>query len=485
MSVYTAPDVYIEDVKSNTQSIAQMSSSIGAMLGATRSGRTDVAQLVTSWSDFVDKYANGLESPFLANSYLPYAVYGFFTNGGSQLYIGRVVSDSATFASAEGTVLNLEASSEGVWGNDLTVKITKSVDYDDGTSGGVKNLEFDVLVTLGNSDSSKITGVYFDTIVDAILNDTKAGNWFADVNLVASDALSEETITLSGGKDGIDDLLDIDYENALSLFDEFIDDITMVAVPGIETDATRSAVLSYCDKNKRFPIISMPVGSTDEEIRVYRKGISSDYGAMPVPWGAMTDPLTGKNKLISPEGHYMGVCSRIIEARGAFKAPAGTEAVVRGFNEMERAINKETSKLLNPLGVVCLMTRPNYGICVWGARGLNSSDPTMKYVSDHFLNIKIRRELYAGTMYAMFEPNDESLWKRVYTTCSNYLRKLHESGAFKGSGEGDAWYVICDETNNKEETINDGYLYIDIGYAPVKPSEFVVIRLAHSIDSAE
>ena len=107
----------------------------------------------------------------------------------------------------------------------------------------------------------------------------------------------------------------------------------------------------------------------------------------------------------------------------------------------------------------------------------------MKYVSDHFLNIKIRRELYAGTMYAMFEPNEPSLWKKVYTTCSNYLENLRMQGAFKGSGEGDAWFVVCDETNNSDQTIDEGYLYVDIGYAPVKPSEFVVIRLAHSIDS--
>ena len=480
---YTAPDVYIEDVKSSSQPISQLSSSTGAMLGATRSGKTGSLQLVTSWSDFISKYANGLDTPFLENSYLPYAVYGFFINGGSKLYVGRVVSNSASFASAEGTVLRAEAISEGSWANDLSIEIVKSEDYDDGKESSVENLEFDVIVTLGNSDSTKITGVYIDTIVDSILKDSKAGKWLGDVSLVNDSALSEETIELAGGVDGVNDLKDSDYIDALTMLDDFVDEITLISVPGVETNSTRDAVLSYCDKHKRFPIISVPVGSTAEEVRAYRKKISSDYGALPYPWGCLTDPLTGKDKLIPPEGHYMGVCSRIIESRGAFKAPAGTEATIRGFNDMETVITKEISGLLNPLGVVCLMTRPNYGICVWGARGLNSSDPKMRYVSDHLLNIKIRRELYAGTMFAMFEPNDEPLWKRCYTTCANYLEKLRAQGAFKGSGEGDAWYVVCDESNNTKQTIEDGYLYIDIGYAPVKPAEFVVIRLAHSIDA--
>ena len=479
---YQAPDVYIEDVKSGSQSISQLSASIGAMIGATRSGVVGVPTLVTSWTDFVNKFANGLDTPFISTSYLPYAVYGFFKNGGKQVYITRVAHSTKAKATKEGTNLTVTAKNEGSWGNDLKVKIVKNEDWVTDT-----NEEFDVTVELGSSASTTIKSVFTDTIVDAILNDSKAKQWIGSVslNIETSVALTEETITLEGGVDGISDLVDTDYVDALSSFDQVIEEITMVAIPGVTTPAVRDGLLSYCDNNKVFPIITAPMGSTIEEAKLLRKSTSAIYGAMPYPWGIMTDPLTNKEKTVPPEGHYMGVCARIIESRGVFKAPAGTEATLRGFISMEISLSKSDCEILNPVGVVCLLTRRNYGLVVWGARGLNSSDSTMRYVSDHFLNINIRKSLYEGTQFAVFEPNEPNLWIGVKSACKAFLENLLAQGAFKGNGEGDAYYVVCDESNNTDATINEGYLNIEIGYAPVKPSEFVVIKLAHSIESAD
>ena len=107
----------------------------------------------------------------------------------------------------------------------------------------------------------------------------------------------------------------------------------------------------------------------------------------------------------------------------------------------------------------------------------------MRYVSDHLLNINIRKSLYEGTQFAIFEPNNEDLWVGVKSVIRNFLENLRMQGAFKGNGEGDAYYVVCDDSNNTEDSIADGYLNIEVGYAPVKPTEFVVIKLAHSIES--
>ena len=479
---YQAPDVYIEDSKSGSQSISQASASVGAMIGATRSGEIGVPTLVTSWTDFINKFANGLDTPFISTSYLPYAVYGFFANGGKQLYINRVAHSTAKKASKEGTNLTVTAISEGTWGNDITLKIVKSADW-----VSESNEEFDVEVSIGSSVSTLVKGVFTDTIADAILNDSKAKNWLENVvvNIEPTVALTEETITLDGGVDGVSDLTDSDYVNALTNLDEVIEEIVMVAIPGVTTTTVRDGLLSYCDNNKVFPIITAPVGSSVSEVKALRKSISSQYGAMPYPWGILTDPLTNKDKVVPPEGHYMGVCARIITNRGVHKAPAGTEATLRGFNSMEISLSKADCEILNPVGVICLLTRRNYGLVVWGVRGLNSSDTTMRYVSDHFLNINIRKSLYEGTQFAVFEPNDESLWIGVKSTCKAFLETLRAKGAFKGKGEGDAYYVVCDSSNNTEATIKEGILNIEIGYAPVKPSEFVVIKLAHSIESAE
>ena len=478
---YQAPDVYIEDVKSGSQSITQVSASVGAMLGATRSGSVGVATLVTSWTDFINKFANGLDTPFISSSYLPYAVYGFFANGGKQLYVGRVAHSTAKKASKEGTNLTVTAKSEGTWGNDVKVVISKNEDWVSET-----NEEFDVEVSVGSS-STKIKGVKTPTIVDSILSDSKASMWIDSVtlNIEESNALTEETITLDGGLDGISDLADSDYVDSLSCFNEVIEEITMVSIPGVTTPTVRDGLLSYCDNNKVFPIITAPMGSTVEEAKTLRKSISSQYGAMPFPWGVLTDPLTGKDKTVPPEGHYMGVCARILTSRGVYKAPAGTEATVRGFTSMELNLSKSDCEILNPVGVVCILTRRNYGLVVWGARGLNSSDTTMRFVSDHFLNINIRKSLYEGTQFAVFEPNGESLWIGVKSTCKAFLEELYSQGAFKGNGEGSSYYVVCDASNNTDATINEGYLNIEVGYAPKKPGEFVVIKLAHSIESAE
>ena len=96
----------------------------------------------------------------------------------------------------------------------------------------------------------------------------------------------------------------------------------------------------------------------------------------------------------------------------------------------------------------------------------------------------IKKSLYNGTQFAVFEPNNEALWNRLDTACRAFLESLRQEGALKGEPE-QAYYVVVNETNNPEASINAGILNIEVGYAPVKPAEFVVIKLAHSIESAE
>ena len=151
---------------------------------------------------------------------------------------------------------------------------------------------------------------------------------------------------------------------------------------------------------------------------------------------------------------------------------------------MEYQLTPSQISSLNPLGVICVTSKPNAGIVVWGARSLNSSDTTMRYVTDGMLNLHIKKSLKDGTQFAVFEPNDETLWARVQATCKSFLENLRASGALKGDKE-QAYYVTVDSTNNTDDTVANGELHIEVGYAPVKPAEFVVIRLAHSIATAE
>lgn len=473
---YKAPGVYVQDVVSGSQSITQASSSVGILIGVTRSGVVGVAQKIGSWTEFIAKYANGLDTPFLENSYLPYAVHGFFTNGGKELYIGSVKKGAikATKTSTTNSI-TATASNEGTWGNDLKVSIKKSAEYEE------TNKTFDVTIALGTNDSVVISDVTLETIKDAVLTNSKAKQWVGEFSIAeATEALAEEEFTLAGGTDG-SELTDSDYVDALSMID-VLDDVTMVAIAGQTSKVVNDAILAYCDNNGLFPIIDMPMGTTAEEAKAYRKSISAFTGAVPHPWGKMNDPLTNTLKLVPTAGHVMGVYARTIENVGIHKAPAGVDANVRGFVEMEYQLTPTQIGTLNPIGVICITSRPNAGIVLWGARSLNSKDSTMRYVTDGLLNLNIKKSIYDGTQFAVFEPNDEQLWAKVQATCKAFLETLRTSGALKGSAE-EAYYVVVDETNNTDDTVAEGQLNVEIGYAPVKPAEFVIIKLAHSIVS--
>lgn len=478
MATYNSPGVYIKDVKSGSQTIAQTSASVGAMIGATRSGLVGVAQLVTSFTEFINLYANGLDTPFMSNSALAYAVHGFFTNGGQQLYIGRVASKTAkkSHISTESGI-NVTAKYEGAWGNDITITIKKSADWVD-----TENEIFDVTVAIGTGDKVIVSEVTIDTIVSAVMSNTKISNWIEEFTLEAETytKIVEETFTLTGGADGVDDLTDADYTKALEMLDLVASEVTLVSIPAQTSKVVNDSLMSYCDDKGLFPILDMPMGSTVKETKDYRKSVSAQGGCLVYPWGKMNDPLTNSLKLVPACGHVMGVYARTIEERGIHKAPAGVDASVRGFVEMETPLTQADIELLNPVGVVCITSRPNVGIVIWGARAL-TNDPTMKYVSDVLINQYIKRNLYNGTQFAVFEPNTEVLWNTITATCKAFLETLRTQGALKGEAE-EAYYVTCDASNNTDLSVNDGELNIEIGYAPVKPAEFVIIKLAHTIE---
>lgn len=477
MPSYNAPGVYVQDMVSGSQSITQASSSIGILIGVTRSGIVGVAQKIGSWTEFIAKYANGLDTPFLENSYLPYAVHGFFTNGGKELYIGSVKKQAVKATKTSTTnAITATASTEGVWGNQISISVKKSADYDVDTYPA-----FDVTVAVGTNDSATVTDCLLADISANVMDNSKIKAWLSAFSVSAdTETLAEETFTLENGSDG-SALSDSDYVNALSMID-ILDDVTMVAIPGQTSKVVNDAIMSYCDNNGLFPILDMPMGSTAEATKAYRKSISAWTGALAHPWGKMNDPLTDTLKTVPTAGHVMGVYARVIENRGIHKAPAGTDAVVRGFVEMEYPLTPANISTLNPIGVICICSRPNAGIVLWGARSLNSTDSTMRYVTDGLLNLNIKKSLYDGTQFAVFEPNDESLWSRVQATCKAFLETLRTSGALKGTAD-EAYYVTVDATNNTDATIAEGQLNIEIGYAPVKPAEFVIIKLAHSIEA--
>lgn len=202
------------------------------------------------------------------------------------------------------------------------------------------------------------------------------------------------------------------------------------------------------------------------------------------PWGKVVDPLSknGSLRACPPSGHVMGIFSRTDKDRGVHKAPAGEEAVVRGFVELCVKLTPNHVDLLNPKGINCIVAKPNKGIIVWGARSVNP-DPAKRYVSDVRYDLMIKKSLYEGTQWAIFEPNDALLLDRVTTSLASFLDLQWRNGALLGNEPEQAYYVKCDEELNDDASRNSGMLIAEVGYAKKKPAEFVIIRIVQKSQS--
>ena len=244
--------------------------------------------------------------------------------------------------------------------------------------------------------------------------------------------------------------------------------------------AIASALVGYCDtRNDCFAIVDAPQGADLEAVKSFRETLGGTNGAVYYPWGKIADPI-GRNaksmKVCPPSGHIMGIYARIDSNRGVYKAPAGEECVVRGFADLETVLALGSVDILNPLGINCIIAKPNKGIIVWGARSL-ASDPAKRYVSDVRYDLMVRQSLYEGTQWAVFEPNDENLWEKVDTSLRSFLDTQWRSGALRGSTEDEAYYVKCDSELNDDTAISNGQLVAEVGYAKQKPAEFVIIKI--------
>lgn len=482
MSEYLRPDVYVEEIASGEKPIQALSTSTGAMIGITARGEEGTPVLVTSWTDFVNKFAKGLATPFLRNSDLPNAVYGFFQNGGSRLYVVRVVSPSATNATCTLDVdgLVLKAKDKGAWANNnLKVKVTTGVGNTFNVNVYMKQELVEVFENLSNDKENEN---YFVNI----LNETSE---FISVDpttdkVLATTLTSKEFI---GGDDNFASITSSDYTGANGLLSlDLVKDVNIVAIPGQSDEAIALALLGYCDnRNDCFAIIDSPTGADLEAVKTHREKLGGTNGAYYYPWGKIVDPLGSSSKTLKscpPSGHIMGVYARTDSNRGVYKTPAGEECVVRGFVDLETKVPFNVIDILNPLGINTIISKPNKGIVVWGGRTL-ASDPAKRYVSDVRYDLMVRGSLYEGTQWAVFEPNNENLWAQVDTSLRSFLDLQWRSGALRGTSAEQAYYVKCDEELNSENVINNGMLVAEIGYAKQKPAEFVIIRIVQRQNS--
>jgi phage tail sheath protein FI len=260
---------------------------------------------------------------------------------------------------------------------------------------------------------------------------------------------------------------------------------TTSALSDTQITTALTAALALCEQRRAVLLVDPPANVTDQNSaldwissRLTPKG---SHAAAYFPRVRVADPLDDyRLRSIPPSGTVGGLIARIDSQRGVWKAPAGTEASLRGVSQLEYALSDAENGVLNPLGLNCLRSKPIYGTIVWGARTLDGADAAAsqwKYLPVRRLALMIEESLFRGTQWAVFEPNDEGLWAQLRMNVQSYMHGLFRQGAFQGTKPADAYLVKCDAQTTTQADIDLGRVNILVGFAPLKPAEFVVIRI--------
>ena len=282
---------------------------------------------------------------------------------------------------------------------------------------------------------------------------------------------------------------DEDYRRALALLDA-VPDVNLVAVPGVGTPGVVDAGTTYCqNRTDCFYLADMPrTALTTEDATETVDGLpKSPYGAVFFPWLTMVDPtgVSPEPVLVPPSGFVAGVYARIDARRGVWKAPAGTEANLGGAVGLAARLGDAEQDVLNPRGVNVIRFFPSSGIVLWGSRTLaTQARPEWRYVPVRRLAIFLEESIYNGIQWAVFEPNDEDLWASLRLNIGAFMLTLFRSGAFQGDTPAKAFFVKCDSQTNPQDQIDAGIVTVLVGFAPLRPAEFVVIRISQKTAEA-
>src|SRR5262245_8215366 len=262
--------------------------------------------------------------------------------------------------------------------------------------------------------------------------------------------------------------------------------VSLVSIPGQISAALHQSVIDHCEELRyRFAVLDGPAPANDTlvDVQNYRQQFDSHYAALYHPWLTIPDPFPSSPVIvrqfpIPPSGHMLGIYARVDNERGVHKAPANE--VVRGIVGLTRYFTKGEQDILNPYPVNIKVVRDfrpnNRGLRVWGARCI-TSDNEYKYVNVRRLLIFLEDSIDRGLQWVVFEPNAEELWARVRRSVTNFLTTVWRNGALEGTSPEQAFFVKCDRTTMTRDDIDNGRLVCVIGVAPVKPAEFVIIRI--------
>ncbi len=290
-----------------------------------------------------------------------------------------------------------------------------------------------------------------------------------------------ELIGSASNKKGLYALEDVDLINILCI-------PRTVALQDKQANQVASKATAYCEKRRSFFILDVPhAEKTRDEVAEVRQWLSqndtlrSKNVALYYPRPLIADPLNKyRLRKVAASGTLAGLYARTDASRGVWKAPAGTDATLRGVQKLEYLLTDPENGTLNPLAINCLRSMPVYGNICWGARTLDGADQKAsewKYIPVRRLALFCEETLYRNLKWVVFEPNDEPLWAQIRLNIGAFMHNLFRQGAFQGSTPKEAYLVKCDKETTTQNDIDLGIVNIVVGFAPLKPAEFVIITI--------
>jgi phage tail sheath protein FI len=479
-------------------------------------------QLVTSWPQYERVYGG-----FVRGAMLPHAVRGFFENGGSAAYICRIPgaggSDRPTLTlpaaeNPQATSMQLSAVNPGA---QLEVEVVPppaapagdAENSDGGAPANGGGGEYTLRVYEAGQLREELGGIQFSgrsaRTVEKTVND-RSKFVRVELNPLQGASLAEripaagrytlQAPPVSTGSVTPADLVGNESDRTGYQGLAIAENVTMVAIPDLITVATgddgsideelylgaQKQLIDFCEaSHNKMAILDTPPGLNATRALEWRSRLARDsaFAALYYPNVVVPNPLArpgatnGELYLTVPTaGHVAGVWARTDGARGVWKAPANE--AVRGIVRLENDVTNGEQDLLNPEGVNCIRSFGSYGTKIWGARTLAKTDPSWRYINVRRLFNFVEESIQRGTQWAVFEPNDYDLWQRVKRNITSFLRGLWMQGALVGTTPEQAFYVLCDESNNPASSVDEGKLIVEIGIAPVKPAEFVIFRIS-------
>jgi len=486
---YTRPGVYVTEGPFSTAVNTGSSTVAAAFVGTSPRGPI-TPTLVNSWTSYKALYGD------LSSSYeLPYAVYHYFANGGRSAYVSRVynkttttaasssfVNVAATVDSTSQTAFKLSAENPGVWGNSLSVTVTAGL-----VTGNTPTFTLSILLSgveverwaelSLNPDANR----FVSTIINNYSNYVTVSNV-----IVYSTSYSLTTVTGSAFASGSDGTAangtetNAEWTSAVSRLDS-VDTELVLNLPGMTTASIINSTLSYAEgRGDIFVVIDPATVSAGSDALTAVSGYNaSSYGAVYYPKLMMVDPArTGTASIRStyPGGALLGLYSRVETERTVAKAPAGYAYDIRGAFGVETKFTEAEEGSLYSGHVNTLKAIAGSGVIVNGARTLKKTDITKFVPTRRSLNyVKAQTKLL--TRFAVFEPNNERLWTSIQSVLAKFLASFWSAGGLKGRTTSEAFYIICDSSNNTQASIENGEVNIEVGVSLQTPAEFIVINV--------